>query len=292
MKSVVRWLKKYWPIIPILIILIFSILSVLEVRAQDDLVNELNMRLNQLEVPVKSINVDSRVPFQITITLQSTTAGDHRTEEDSMNEYMAYREAILARKFGLNLDSFIVGLINIDGDVIDWKQRFLTFQLINPYFSVPKNLDNQATEALLREQLDFQDLTVGELTVTTGAGSAQDVQSVLIWLSATDLQTANRAIPNIIGMLINQLNKINQESNYSLIAVCRLWVTDDNGNILLRYMYDLELGMQKWGIAPGVTKDWFPHPYATPTPTPIRPTATPDSYPPPLGPTAPAYPFP
>jgi len=290
MNIIAHWFKKYWPTIPVLLILIFSVLSVMEVKAQEDLVTELNTRLTQLGVPVKDVIIDSKVPFQITILLQSSTTADHGTDEDALNKYLAYREAYLAEKFGLDLDSFVISLVNVNGDVISWEQRFLTLRYTNPDFSASKNLDNQATETLLREQFDFQGLQIDALTVTAGAGSAQDVQTVSIRLTAASLQAANAAIPGLIGTLIPNLSKINQESDGSLIAVCRLWVIDNNGEILLSYLYDLELGMQRWGMAPGVTRDWFPHPVETYSPPPILPTATPHSYPAPLLPTLPAYP--
>jgi hypothetical protein len=290
MNTIAHWLKKYWPIIPVILILIFSVFAVMEVKAQEDLVAELATRLTRLGVPVKDVSIDSKVPFQITILLQSSTTTDHRTDEDALNEYMAYREAYLSNKFGLDLDSFIISLVNVNGDVIGWEQRFLTLRYSNPDFSAPKNLDNQATESLLREQLDFQGLQIDALTVTTGAGSEQDVQSVSIRLSASSLQAANTAIPGLIGTLISNLSKINQEGEVSLIAVCRLWVVDKNGDILLSYLYDLELGMQQWGMAQGVTDDWFPHPVETYSPPPVLPTVTPLSYPSPPVPTLPAYP--
>ena len=287
---IAHWLKKYWLIIPVILILIFLVLSVMKANAQEDLVTELTIRLTRLGVPVNDVIIDSKVPFQITIILQSSTTGNHGTDEDALNEYMAYREAYLADKFGLTLDSFIISLVNINGDVIGWEQRFLTLRYTNPDISAPKNLDSQATETLLREQLDFQGLQIDELTVTTGAGSEQDVQTVSIRLTASSLQAANTAIPDLIGTLISQLSKINQESDVALIAVCRLWVTGDNGDILLSYLYDLELGLQQWGMAPGVTDNWFPHPVETYSPPPVFPTLTPPSYPLPLLPTLPAYP--
>lgn len=290
MNIIAHWLKKYWPIIPVILILIFSVLSVMEANAQEDLVAELTTRLTGLGVPVKDVTIDSKVPFQITIILQSSTTGDHGTGEDALNEYLAYREAYLSDKFGLTLDSFIISLVNVNGDVIGWEQRFLTLRYTNPDFSAPKNLDNQATETLLREQLDFQGLQIDALTVTAGAGSEQDVQTVSIRLTASSLQAANAAIPGLIGTLISHLSKINRDSDVALIAVCRLWITDNNGDILLSYLYDLELGMQQWGMAPGVTDDWFPHPIETDSPTPILPTRTPASYPSPLLSTLPAYP--
>ena len=82
MKLFRRFPKKYLLIIPILIILVVSILSVIEVRAQEDLLTELESRLTQLGISVKSITIDNRLPFEFSITLQSSTSGGHRTEED------------------------------------------------------------------------------------------------------------------------------------------------------------------------------------------------------------------
>jgi hypothetical protein len=113
---------------------------------------------------------------------------------------------------------------------------------------------------------------------------------VSIRLSTLNLQTANPAIPAIIGSLKNGLNKVNQESDYSQVAICRLWILDSSGNILLSYNYDLELGSEWWGMAPGITQDWFPHPIETPAKT-----STPHSYPVPqvtIIPTAPSTPYP
>ena len=136
-------------------------------------------------------------------------------------------------------------------------------------------------------------MTVDELTVTTGAGSDQDVQSLsTAHLTTPNLQTANRAIPSFIGSLKSRLGKVNQESDYSLVAICRLWIQDSSGSVLLDYLYDLQLGKETWGMAQGVTQDWFPHPYGSPTPTS---TSTPrgEDYPPPwIEPTAPALPYP
>ncbi len=284
--------KKTLLLVLALIILLFSTVLVVEVRAQEDLVVELTTRLSQLGVPVKSITIDNRIPFQITITLLST--GDKKTDDDMWNKHIVEREASLAHKFGLNLDSFTLILVSQQGETLDWSQIFLNPEYTFAYrqFSAgDKNLDNQKTEALLRQQLDFKGMTVDELQVTTGAGSEQDVQSLSIRLSTPNLQTANRAISAIIGSLKNRLNKVNQESDYSLIAICRLWILDSNGNVLLDYLNDLELGSETWGMAQGVTEGWFPHPLETRSPTP-EPTSTPPGYPPPYIEPTPALPYP
>jgi hypothetical protein len=288
-------LRKVILLVSGLTIILLLLIVGLKVKSKNDLISELRARLVQSGVPVRSITVDSRIPFQITIILQSTGAGDRRTEDDVWNEHLAIRESSLAHKFGLNLDGFTLVLINQQGETIDWSQ--IGPGSLNPqslayrqFSSGTKELDNQATEALLREQLDFRGMAVDELTVTTGVGSELDVQSVSIRLSTLNLQTANPAIPAIIGSLKNGLNKVNQESDYSQVAICRLWILDSSGNILLSYNYDLELGSEWWGMAPGITQDWFPHPIETPAKT-----STPHSYPTPqvtIIPTAPSTSYP
>jgi hypothetical protein len=191
---------------------------------------------------------------------------------------MAEREATLANNYGLDLDNYTVSLVNVQGDIIDRGRRLLTLQYINPDFSVQKNLDNQATETLLRQKLDFQYLVVDKLTVTTGAGSEQDVQIVSIHLYNPNFEAWSSSVPNIIRTLGSDLNKINQDSDNSLIAVCWLWVTNDNGNVSFLYLYDLELGMQKWGKPTGRADDWFPQPAPTWVPT-VTQTITQPAYP-------------
>ncbi|MFZ2095111.1 MAG: hypothetical protein WAV05_00605 [Anaerolineales bacterium] len=283
--------KKTWLIIPVIIVLLISAFVVLEVRAQEELVNELTTRLDQLGVPVKSITIDDRIPFKITITILSIA---DNTDNDMWNKHMAKREASLAHKFGLNLESFILIMVSPQGDILDWSQIFLNQQYSYAYrqfSSGNKNLDNITTKSILNQQLNFKGMTVDELQVTTGAGSEQDVQTVLIRLSASNIQTANQAIPGLIGSLKAELNKVNQESDYSMIAICRLWILDTNGDVLLDYLYDLEMGSETWGLAPGITDSWFPHPLETIAPT-FEPTVTPPGYPPPYAGSTPIEPYP
>ncbi len=293
MKSIIRLLKKYWLFIIGFIIILLLIFSVFRVKAQGDLVNELDARLIQLSVPIKSITLDSRIPFQITIVLQSNSLNEQRTNEDAANEYLTEREAMLAHKFGLSLESYVLILINSKGDTIDWAQQFINNQYtyFNPQFlSTSKKLNNQATKTFLIENLDFKGLILDELKVTTGVGSEKNVQTLSIRLLSQDIQTANNIIPDLIGSLIEGLNKVNQESDYSMVALFRLWIVDKTGIILLDYIYDFELGKQTWGMAPGVTTDWFPQPMPTWFPSPT-PSTTPPGYPPPFEPT-PALPNP
>ncbi len=256
----------------------------MEVRAQEDLITELESRLTQLEISVKSITIDNRLPFEIGITLQSSTSGGHRTEEDGWNEFLAEREAILAHKFGLNLYIFTLILVNQKGETLDWSKIGLDPHIYSRAYTQfnpgNKHLDNQATASLVEQQLDFKGMTVDEIKVTTGAGSDQSMQTLSIRLSTRNLQTANRAIPDLMDSLKAQPDNINQESDYSLIAICRLWVTDQSGNNLLSNNHDVRLGRQTWGMASGVTTDWFPHPAPTWFPSPT-PTPTPPDYPPP-----------
>jgi len=162
-------------IFPLLIILILSIFFVLEVRAQEDLITELETILLQSGVQVQSISVNSRIPFQITVTLQSTTTGDHGTEQDAWNELMTERESALAHKFGLQLDRLTLILVNQEGNTLTSMTRSmnprdnpLAYRQFSPN---NKRLDDQATANLIRLLLNFEGITVDQLNVTTGVGS-------------------------------------------------------------------------------------------------------------------------
>ncbi len=281
---------KFWIVFLILLVLIITTLSVMEVRAQTDLISQLETRLEQSGVQVKSITVDNRMPFQIAIVLQSATSGDHGTDQDVWNELMTEREAALAHKFGLHLDRLTLILVNQEGFTLTSMTRSMNPRdnplAYRPFSPNNKRMDDQATAQLIRQLLNFNGITVDQLSVTTGVGSEPDVQSVSIRLIASSLEAANRAIPDLFVSFNQDLERINQESAFSMVAIVRLWIVDENGNELFEYTYDVQLGTQTWGLAPGVTTDWFPQPaptwFPSPTPsiTPI-PTVTPPGYPPP-----------
>ena len=259
------------------------LLTFLVVRAsvQNDMVTDLNERLTQQGVPVQSITVQSRIPFQIEIVLETFSDATRITPEDSWHKHLAFREAALSYRFGFRLHSFTLVLVNAQGETVDWDQTYLHPESPSqqPFLSDPSKLDNDATEQLVLEQLDFYGTTVDELKVSTGAGVRNDVQTLEIRLSAPDLLAANKAIPGFMASLFSLLYDINDESEATQIAICRVWIVDDTDQILLRYLYDLEVGRHTWGIADGVTKDWFPHP--EPEHTTFTPTAVPPAYPPP-----------
>ncbi len=261
-----------------------------DVRPVQALITELKARLVHSGVPVKDITLVTREPISISITLQSATTGDHGTDQDAWNELMTEREAALAHKFGLQLDRLTLILVNQEGNTLTSMIRSMNpraYPLAYTQFSPNnKKLDDQATAQLISQLLSFDGITVDQVSVTTGVGSEPDVQSVSIRLIASSLEAANRAIPELMSFSHVDLERINQESAFSMVAILSLWILDENGNELFDFTYDIQLGKQNWGMAPGVTTDWFPQPaptwFPSPTPsiTPI-PTVTPPGYPPP-----------
>jgi len=103
---------------------------------------------------------------------------------------------------------------------------------------------------------------------------------VSIRLIASSLVATNRAIPDLFASFNQDLERINQESDYAMVAILRLWILDENGNELFDYTNDVQLGTQTWSLAPGVTTDGFPQPAPTWFPA-VTAAVTPPVYPPP-----------
>jgi len=254
------------------IVLMFTAIFVIRVRAQNDIISELNDRLVEQKVPVKSVVVQSRIPFQIEITIQPSAAKGISSDETWIT-HLAYREASLSHRYGLYLDAFILVFLNEKGEIIGWEQTFLYPEdpSRQPFPSDATKLNNEKTEELMMESLNFYGMTLDELNASTGAGSRDDVQTLVIRLSVQDIDTANKAIPGFMGSILSQLERINAESEASKIAILRIWVVDGTGQVLLKYIYDLEVGRHIIKVADGITADLYPQPpvIEVQTPTPI-----------------------
>ncbi|MBW6472781.1 MAG: hypothetical protein K0B14_06625 [Anaerolineaceae bacterium] len=106
-----------WIIVLALIILIVATFFVVKGWKEKN-VNDLADRLSQLDIPVVEIKIISEQPFQIEITLQSASEDGDATVDDLWNLVMALRQANLASRIGLHLDSYSIHLIDIYGKTI------------------------------------------------------------------------------------------------------------------------------------------------------------------------------
>ncbi len=222
-----------------------------QVNAQNDVVAELKTRLEQRGVPVKSIQVKSRLPFQLEIELQSQSDNQLASPDDPVFEALVQREMAVASRRDVVVDAVKVTILNKDGTAIFWAE--LPVRRISKE-SVP-SISAEAGK-VIRQQLVLNGFTMESLEVTD-AGTGERVLSVR--LVASSVQLANKAIPSLMQGLPQLVNTVNTERGAAITTI-KLDLADSGGKPLLKYVFDLELEKENWWQAEGITQDWFPHP--------------------------------
>jgi hypothetical protein len=103
-----------------LFILVVSVLMLFRPRIgnQEGTANAFADRLEQIGVPIKSIQILKQSPLQIEIVLLSSSNSDTATQEDLWNKHLASREAELAYLTRTRVDSYRLTLVNTKGEII------------------------------------------------------------------------------------------------------------------------------------------------------------------------------
>lgn len=275
MKNNSRSGVRFWLMLSLAAIGLSLAFLVVQVNAQNEIVAALTERLTKQGVPVKDITVQNRMPFQIEITLQSSSGEAIRAPEDFWYKHLVWREAALAHRLGFRLHSFTLILLNAQGEILSWDQIYLyPDDLAQQSFPPdPSELDDKATKRLITDRINLYGMSIDSVEVSTGVGAYDDVQMLVIQLSVQDIQIANRALPQFMPSLRPLLEGINAEPG-TRVAICRIELIDSKGRLLLEYLWDLEIGRHTWHIADDLTKDWFPHPAPEETPS-SSPLSTP-----------------
>lgn len=261
----------------IVIIGITSLFLTARVNAQNQTIDDLTQRLKQRNIPLKSVAIKSRVPFQVEITLQSL---GHATQAlDDTNAWfilLTEREATLAYRWGTRIDSYVLTLVNDKGEQLSQSQQYLypndrNQQLGTP---TPAQVDNITAQKLIVERLRTGEMSIQRLEVIPDALLESRGQILLIELLVTDAETANRSLAPFMTSLYQTLDTLNTNQGARII-LCRLKVLDRHGRVLFTFMRDLEVGYTKQAAIPELDRNAF---IRRGPPTPV-PTLAP--YPPP-----------
>jgi hypothetical protein len=281
-------------VIVFLVILAISfIFFTLRVKAQDDLILNLEERLVTQNVPLDSIVVRSRFPFVIDMRLRMINEAGNILTEDTWYLDLTHREASISHRYGINLDGYYISYVSESGKVFEgtYIGLFPDSKARQPFISDPNKLDNVKTKELLLETLNFGKMTIDKFEVTTGAGSRDDVQTINIELSVPDIQTGAEGIPKLVASIRSHLWTINENYDSTQIAICRVLVVDAAGKELFNYTNDLELGHVRWtsgdqaienmfsGPLPEVAPSSTQKPVMYPTPSPTSDEEIPESPP-------------
>ena len=268
-------MKKYSTLIfslaiIILILIIFFVINELSGNDLDELVE----RLVQLNIPVVEIKTISEQPFQIEITLQSTSTNGKANVDDLWNLVMARRQANLGSRIGLHLDSYSIHLIDMNGDTILKDTAYIYPSDIDQTTTGKEvTLDHEDSIRTVNQELDYGNLKVDLLDIFVNQEINGGGQTLILELSGEDMASINKDLPDFLHSLFRLFET---EQSFGLgLAICHLRVIDASGTIMLDLVRDLESGISQWTMQPGIYDEWFPKPALAPTPTFPLPTPLP-----------------
>jgi len=240
-----------------------------QVAAQDQTALTIDQRLRQQGVPVTSVIVKSRTPLHVEIVLHSTSSDYSPAFSDIWPKFLAEREATFAYRRGSRLSGYTVRLMNATGQMVYEGLTFLYPSDFSQMVGTPVSakLDNQSTAQLIRDQLDFQGMSVASLDVTSGGLTTDDAQFARLRLTVPDITSASPAVSRFIPSLRPALERLNATRGTS-IAVCYVSLMDSGGQDLLEYVLDLEMRRETSKLKEGI-QGWFSPPPINPLNSPL-----------------------
>ena len=278
--KILRIVRRRWFVLVYLGIgIVNSVFLVAQVNAQNQSIEILAERLREKGVPLSDATLVSRVPVEIELVLQSSSAGKELTPEDIWFAQLARREADLAYRIGIQINSYTLTLINSKGEVLQSEKNTVAARDLSQQTILPTSsqLDDVSTEQLVKEELHLSGMSLDALDVSSDALRGMG-QSLVMQLSAPDVATLNSAIPSLLGDPIrNFLGNFNSKHG-TRIVICWIRIKDQQGHLLINYVWDVETRTETSLQAEG-TIPWYPVPaptYQTPTPATSVQTPAPD----------------
>jgi hypothetical protein len=225
-----------------------------EVIAQQEVVEYLKEQLERQGIPIVDITIRHLLPLHLEITVQSMSEGEKALPNDPINLHIVRREVTLAEQQGYDIESFTLRLLNREGKTIFWAEETPVSPDDAPLELSPAKIDDATTKNMITERLDLYGLALTNIEVKSSAG----IQTLILMLSTPSLDEANQALPHLMPSLRPVIANINAQG--AQIAICKIELSDEKGQILLEYLLDLQLDSETWWMVDGLTQDWFPHP--------------------------------
>jgi hypothetical protein len=277
----------------ILIMLILAVLGISFVyykrtRAQQDVVEFLKNRLQEKNISLVGISVIEPSPhLHLEITFRGLSEGETSRIDQLVNADTVKREIFLASQYGYTIEKVTIIRLDQLGKQVGWEEIPVDAQYVNFHVS-PAALDDRATKNIVLEKMDLGGWSLVDATVMTSEG----LQTLTIRLSTPSLEEANKILDTFLSSLRPFLDNINTQG--AQIVTCIVELSDEKGQLLLAYLYDLQIHEEMWWNVDGLKAAWFgsapfSHPKnnyptdtlaGTPTYTPVIPqTDTPTKTP-------------
>jgi hypothetical protein len=250
--------------------LVFSLFAINEVRAQNQFATDIEERLKAREIPVKQVTTIKRVPYEIEISLQSTSKDDHLSLDDNWYMQLARREATLAYRIGARISSYHLNVYNTDGKKIYSTQIYLYPEdLSQQKLSQESSVDIETAKSLVKDSLKLGNMTLDILDLVDEKAEGFTGRVLLLQVSTSTLEQANLDLPIFLDSFF-QLQEGFNSKNGTNIVLCHFRLVDMDGKVLLDYSKDLESGSTQWTAVEGLYSEWFSHPIdASEQPLPV-----------------------
>jgi hypothetical protein len=237
------------------------IFMAIEVHAQDQTTSDIAVRLEEAGVPIKNSVITSRLPYKINLTLQSSSESRKLTLEDAWFILLAQHEATFAYRWGPRLNSFVLEVVNLQGEVIYSVETFLYREDLNQVLlkSETSALDDATAEEIVLNNLNLAGFSLTNLEVNRVHSDESSGHILRLTLTATSLEDANQSLSAFLNSFFKMLDTINVDYD-TAIVLCRLQILDGQQTVLMDYVKDLESGYAQWYADPGLSSDWLPEP--------------------------------
>ena len=246
--------KLLWVILLVLVVVGITFGLYTEVIAQQEVVEYLKGRLERQNIPVVEITIHRLLPLRLEIIIQSMSEDEKALPDDPINLNIVRREVILARRQGYSIDRFTLILYNSQGKTIFWADETPVSIEEATLELPPSKLDDATIKNMINERLNLYGMSIVNTEVTSYDG----IQTLILQLSTPSLEDANQALPYFMPSLRPLIAEINTQGGQ--IVICKVELRDDKGQLLLKYLLDLQLDSETWWMVDGLTQDWFPHP--------------------------------
>lgn len=252
-----------------------ALLFALQDQKSED-IRIITSRLDELDVPLKSVQYAQKGQNQLEIILQSQSNNEAATQEDLWYRHLAYREAELMHLNGHRIDGYRLILVNQKDEIISSETIFLNEDMPSQTLQPARkpSMDEDSVRKLIMEKFNIYDLQIMSLSVQTGGVVRSNTRCVQFDLSVSTVERLNQIVDPLILSVRPLIENINNEHG-AQISLLRLRIYADGEHLLVEYIYDFDLRSEVWSLAKGVEADWFPKPAPEKRSTPEIPPPTP-----------------
>lgn len=200
----------------------------------------------------------------VTVLIQSASKGDLAAEGDAVNTWLVARAAALEKTAGMDIQAIGYEFVNAAGQLMGENDERVD-TTIDPSWYGTAGTTAQLVEQTVQSQFKSEFGSGLFDLVQTKVVAYPDGSRVLVTeLRVPSVTEANPTIDKVVELFQATVAKLNRDQQAKL-GVSRITVRTPDGQTVLDWVDDLELGQATGYWADGITNYWFPTPAPAPS---------------------------